>query len=200
MAGVDEVGRGALCGPVVAAAVVLGEGFDTEGLDDSKRLTRRQRERLDVRVRKDARAWAVGRAEAEEIDRLNILQASLLAMRRAVEGLAEREDLHPLQAAFADLFRHFAPRVKAFLMKSGTGEALAEEVTQEVMATLWRKAHMFDPARATVATWIFTIARNRKIDALRKQNRPEPEEPGSVVPCSQLSTHQWVLVPPVSQT
>ena len=52
----------------------------------------------------------------------------------------------------------------------------AEEVTQEVMATLWRKAHMFDPTRASVATWIFTIARNRKIDVLRKQRRPEPED------------------------
>jgi RNA polymerase sigma-70 factor (ECF subfamily) len=80
------------------------------------------------------------------------------------------------QAAFVDLFRHFAPRVKAFLMKSGASESLAEECTQEVMATLWRKAHLFDPARASVATWIFTIARNRKIDALRKQRRPEPED------------------------
>jgi RNA polymerase sigma-70 factor (ECF subfamily) len=80
------------------------------------------------------------------------------------------------QSAFVDLFRHFAPRVKAFLMKSGASESLAEECTQEVMATLWRKAHLFDPARASVATWIFTIARNRKIDALRKQRRPEPED------------------------
>ena len=80
------------------------------------------------------------------------------------------------QAAFAELFRHFAPRVKAFLMKSGASESLAEECTQEVMATLWHKAHMFDPARASVATWIFTIARNRKIDMLRKQRRPEPED------------------------
>lgn len=80
------------------------------------------------------------------------------------------------QAAFVDLFRHFAPRVKAFLMKSGASESLAEECTQEVMATLWRKAHLFDPARASVATWIFTIARNRKIDVLRKQRRPEPED------------------------
>ena len=80
------------------------------------------------------------------------------------------------QAAFIALFRHFAPRVKAFLMKSGASESLAEECTQEVMATLWRKAHLFDPARASVATWIFTIARNRKIDALRKQRRPEPED------------------------
>lgn len=80
------------------------------------------------------------------------------------------------QTAFVELFRHFAPRVKAFLMKSGASESLAEECTQEVMTTLWRKAHMFDPSRASVATWIFTIARNRKIDILRKQRRPEPED------------------------
>lgn len=78
--------------------------------------------------------------------------------------------------AFAELFRHFAPRVKAFLMKSGANEGLAEECTQEVMATLWTKAHMFDPSRASVSTWVFTIARNRKIDALRRMKRPEPED------------------------
>jgi RNA polymerase sigma-70 factor (ECF subfamily) len=80
------------------------------------------------------------------------------------------------EAAFAELFRHFAPRVKAFLMKSGADETLAEECAQEVMATLWQKAGLFDPARASVATWIFTIARNRRIDALRRQRRPEPED------------------------
>ncbi|NSX56714.1 sigma-70 family RNA polymerase sigma factor [Sulfitobacter sp. 1151] len=80
------------------------------------------------------------------------------------------------QAAFAALFQHFAPRVKSFLMKSGASEPLAEEVTQEAMATLWHKADLFDPTRASVSTWIFTIARNRKIDALRKQRRPEPED------------------------
>ena len=80
------------------------------------------------------------------------------------------------QAAFAELFAHFAPRVKGFLMKSGADASLAEECTQEVMATLWRKARMFDPSRASASTWIYTIARNRKIDALRKQRRPEPED------------------------
>ncbi len=80
------------------------------------------------------------------------------------------------KAAFAALFRHFAPRVKAFLMRSGADASLAEECTQEVMATLWQKAHLFDPARASAATWIFTIARNRKIDALRRVRRPEPED------------------------
>lgn len=80
------------------------------------------------------------------------------------------------EAAFANLFHHFAPRVKAFLMRSGASATLAEECAQEVMAAVWQKAHLFDPERASVATWIFTIARNRKIDALRKQKRPEPEE------------------------
>ena len=93
VAGVDEVGRGALCGPVVAAAVALGDGFDTEGLDDSKRLTRRQRERLDRRIRERARGFAVGRAEPAEIDRVNVLEATLLAMRRAVLALPEKPDL-----------------------------------------------------------------------------------------------------------
>ncbi|WP_316247390.1 sigma-70 family RNA polymerase sigma factor [Roseobacter fucihabitans] len=79
-------------------------------------------------------------------------------------------------AAFADLFAHFAPRVKGFLIKSGADASLAEECAQDVMATLWHKAHQFDPTRASVATWIFTIARNRKIDLLRKQRRPEPED------------------------
>ena len=78
--------------------------------------------------------------------------------------------------AFAELFRHFAPRVKAFLMKSGAEITLAEECAQEVMATLWTKAHLFDPTRANVSTWVFTIARNKKIDALRRQKRPEPED------------------------
>lgn len=78
--------------------------------------------------------------------------------------------------AFTEIFGHFAPRVKGFLMKSGATPDLAEDVTQEVMATLWRKAHMFDPAKASVSTWIFTIARNRQIDVLRKQRRPEPDE------------------------
>lgn len=92
-----------------------------------------------------------------------------------VEHIARIRDLQD-QVAFAELFRHFAPRIKAFLMKSGTEATMAEECAQEVMATLWRKAHMFDPSRASVATWIFTIARNRRIDALRKQRRPEPED------------------------
>ena len=80
--------------------------------------------------------------------------------------------------AFERLFNHFAPKVKGFLMKSGTDGAMVEECVQEVMATVWNKAYLFDPTRASAATWIFTIARNKKIDALRKQRRPEPEDLG----------------------
>ncbi len=80
------------------------------------------------------------------------------------------------EAAFAEIFAYFAPRVKAFLMKSGADSGLAEDVAQDVLVTLWTKAHMFDASRASVATWIFTIARNRRIDMLRKDRRPEPED------------------------
>jgi RNA polymerase sigma-70 factor (ECF subfamily) len=79
-------------------------------------------------------------------------------------------------AAFASIFRYYAPRVKGFLMKSGASEAVAEDCMQDVMATLWHKAGLFDPARASLATWIFTIARNRRIDTIRRTRRPEPED------------------------
>jgi len=92
VAGLDEVGRGALCGPVVACAVVLGESFVTEGLDDSKRLTRRQRERLAERIRGAAVCMSLGVADPEEIDRLNVLRATQLAMQRAVQALVPPPD------------------------------------------------------------------------------------------------------------
>lgn len=89
-----------------------------------------------------------------------------------LEAIRDRQD----QKAFAALFAHFAPRVKAFLVRSGATPDFAEECAQDVMATLWRKAHMFDGTKASVATWIFTIARNRRIDMIRKNRRPEPED------------------------
>ena len=84
-AGCDEAGRGCLAGPVVAAAVVLAEPID--GLADSKKLSARQRERLAVLIKASAAGWALGIASVEEIDTVNILQASLLAMRRALLSL-----------------------------------------------------------------------------------------------------------------
>jgi ribonuclease HII len=94
IAGVDEVGRGALAGPVVTAAVIWpADRAWPEGLADSKALTARARERLAVEIRAGALAWALGRAEAAEVDELNVLAASLLAMTRAVQALA----IQPLQ-------------------------------------------------------------------------------------------------------
>jgi len=88
--GVDEAGRGTLAGPVSAAAVILDPARPIEGLADSKKLSEKQRDRLAPLIRERALAWAVAYAEVEEIDRLNILQATLLAMRRAVEALSIR--------------------------------------------------------------------------------------------------------------
>lgn len=88
IAGVDEVGRGPLAGPVVTAAVILNPQRPIAGLDDSKKLSERKRDALDTVIRECALAFAFGRAEVEEIDELNILQATLLAMRRAVAALS----------------------------------------------------------------------------------------------------------------
>ena len=90
MAGVDEVGRGPLAGPVVAAAVILDDRRTIRGLNDSKLLQPEERERLDLEIRRRAVCCSVAEASVEEIDRFNILRAALLAMRRAVEGLREQ--------------------------------------------------------------------------------------------------------------
>ncbi len=86
--GVDEVGRGPIAGPVVAAAVILDPNKPIDGLNDSKKLSEKKREQLVPIIKENAIAWSLGRAEVEEIDDINILQASLLAMKRAVGGLA----------------------------------------------------------------------------------------------------------------
>lgn len=88
VAGVDEVGRGPLAGPVVTAAVILDEHNPIAGLTDSKKLTERQREILAAEIKQKAVAWSLGRAEVCEIDELNILRATLLAMQRAIAALS----------------------------------------------------------------------------------------------------------------
>ncbi len=87
LAGVDEAGRGPLAGPVVAAVVVLQDGQIIEGVRDSKKITARRREELLIRIKSEAVAWALGTADVEEIDRLNILGATMLAMQRAIKKL-----------------------------------------------------------------------------------------------------------------
>ena len=79
------------------------------------------------------------------------------------------------KAAFAALFDHFAPRLKTYVMRLGATAANADELVQDTMLALWRRADSFDPAQANANTWIFTIARNKRIDALRRENRPEPD-------------------------
>ena len=85
-----------------------------------------------------------------------------------IEAIAERRD----RAAFADLFAYFGPRVKAWMLRAGSHPTAAEELAQETMLAVWQKARLFDPARAGASTWIFTIARNLRIDALRRERHP----------------------------
>jgi RNA polymerase sigma-70 factor, ECF subfamily len=86
-----------------------------------------------------------------------------------IEAMAARRD----KGAFAGLFSHFAPRLKAFGIRQGVDAATAEELVQETMLSVWRKAGTYDRRRANASTWIFTILRNKRIDMLRRQSRPE---------------------------
>jgi len=100
-------------------------------------------------------------------------------MNIMLSGLAENRD----KEVFSQLFTHFAPRLKSMLMGTGTDPETAEEVAQEAMISVWRKCGMYDPKKASASTWIFTIARNLRIDRFRKEKRPEfdPNDP-SLVP------------------
>jgi RNA polymerase sigma-70 factor (ECF subfamily) len=126
------------------------------------------------------RFWAVGpssRPEVRAVRHLSRARNSLME-RPAVEvahlnALVVAVGRARDRAAFKELFDHFAPRVKGYLMRLGAGGAVAEDLAQEAMLTLWRKAELFDPEKASASTWIFTIARNLRIDAIRKERRPE---------------------------
>ena len=83
-------------------------------------------------------------------------------------AVARRRD----RSAFARLFDLFAPRLKGYLMRLGASDGTAEDVVQDVMLTVWRRAHTYDPAKAGAATWLFTVARNRRIDLIRRERRP----------------------------
>ncbi|MDY0747970.1 sigma-70 family RNA polymerase sigma factor [Paucibacter sp. R3-3] len=99
-------------------------------------------------------------------------------------ALAQQQDLQ----AFARLFAHFAPRVKRYLMLAGCPEAQADELSQEALAAVWRKAALFDPARAAASTWIFTIARHLRVDAMRRrQGLGEAESLDAAAPGFELA-------------
>src|SRR5271157_1328148 len=96
-------------------------------------------------------------------------------MAECLDAVAQSAD----RAAFEALFRHFAPRIKSYLLRVGRDASAAEEVMQETMIMVWRKAGQFDPSKASAPTWVFTIARNLRIEAFRRDRRPEldPDDP-----------------------
>ncbi len=95
------------------------------------------------------------------------------ASRERLADWLEAVARHRDREAFALLFEHFGPRIKGYLIRLGSDAGQAEELTQDVMLTVWRKAALFDRRQASVSTWLFTIARNRRIDLLRRERRPE---------------------------
>lgn len=101
---------------------------------------------------------------------LDAVQPDPFVHDRLIEAVA----LHRDREAFAELFSYFAPRLKAWLIKSGATPGAAEDFAQDAMLTVWRKADLFDARKARAATWIFTIARNRRLDMLRRDARPLP--------------------------
>ena len=96
-------------------------------------------------------------------------------MAARLEAVADRGD----RAAFTELFRHFAPRVRAYLLRGGGDAGRADDVLQQTFEAVWRKAKLYDRRRAGAAAWIFAIARNMRIDAIRRERRPEfdPQDP-----------------------
>ena len=136
IAGVDEAGRGPLAGPVVAAAVVLDGRRPIVGLADSKTLTPQTRETLAAVIKRQALGWALGQAEVEDIDRLNILQASLLAMRRAVESLKVRADLVLIDG-------RSAPALRCWVQTVVKGDARVPQIAAaSILAKVERDALM----------------------------------------------------------
>ena len=137
IAGVDEAGMSPLAGPVVAAAVILPLNYKLSGLNDSKRITEEsERESLAIQIKKDAIAWSVGRSEVEEIDRLNIYHAGLLAMKRAVNGLSVTADFLLVDAR---TIPHCSIRQRGIIR----GDSLSASIAAaSIIAKTTRDAHM----------------------------------------------------------
>ena len=118
-------------------------------------------------------------------------KAAMAALATLIEDIAA----HKSKAAFKKLFEYFAPRLKGYLMRLGSSEAQAEELVQDVMLTVWHKAALFDRRKAAASTWLFTIARNRRIDILRREKYPEldPEDP-ALVPDEEVQPDDAVIM------
>jgi ribonuclease HII len=138
LCGVDEAGRGPLAGSVFAAAVILGDSHGINGLADSKKLSARSRERLAAQIRQHAVAWSVASATVEEIDAFNILQATLLAMKRAVEGLSQA----PAEVLVDGLF---CPRIAYPARAIVRGDSSVAEISAaSILAKTARDADMLE--------------------------------------------------------
>ena len=139
IAGVDEVGRGPLAGAVVAAAVILDPEQPIAGLNDSKKLTAKRREQLAVEIRAKALAWSLGRAEVAEIDQINILQATFLAMQRALQGLSLHPDLVKIDG-------NRCPVLPAYTMQAivGGDATVAEISAASILAKVARDAELVE--------------------------------------------------------
>ncbi len=139
--GVDEAGRGPLAGPVFAAAVILPEGLEIEGVTDSKKLTEKKRERLFEVIKEKALAYCVASASVEEIESLNILRADMLAMKRAIEGLK-------VQADFAMIDGNKTPKVDIPCTAIVKGDAKSESIAAaSILAKVSRDKLMLDLAK-----------------------------------------------------
>ena len=139
--GVDEAGRGPLCGPVFAAACILPEGLYIEGLNDSKKLTEKKREKLFDIIKDEAVAYCIASASVEEIDELNILEADLLAMRRAIDGLAVKADFALIDGNIARDFQIPAAAIvkgDATSMSIAAASVLAKVARDRICADLDR--------------------------------------------------------------
>jgi ribonuclease HII len=136
IAGVDEAGRGCLAGPVFAAAVILATDHGVVGLNDSKQLSEKKRELLFGEIQSKALAWSIARAEPQEIDRINILQASLLAMQRAVETLS-------LTPHLARVDGNQPPKLRCKVVTVIDGDAIHEEImAASILAKVARDREM----------------------------------------------------------
>ena len=148
--GIDEAGRGPLCGPVFAAACILPDGLYIEGLNDSKKLTEKKREKLFDIIKEEAIAYCIASASVEEIDELNILEADLLAMRRAIDGLSVKADFAIIDGNVARDFQiPAAPVIKgdATSMSIAAASVLAKVARDRICIDLDREYPQYGIAK-----------------------------------------------------
>ncbi|HTJ50152.1 MAG TPA: ribonuclease HII [Cyclobacteriaceae bacterium] len=142
-AGCDEVGRGCLAGPVVAAAVILPKNYQHELLNDSKKLTKEERDQLNVEIKRDALAWAVAEVDNEEIDKINILNASFKAMHLALDKLTMKPELLLIDGnrfkPYQDLKHECVIKGDAIYLSIAAASVLAKTFRDELMAAFSEK-------------------------------------------------------------